>query len=239
MSFEARQAAHNQQNLSDLAATIAQSFASLGVADQGASTTDSPTYVAMTTTGAITAGTTVTAGTNIVATAGSILSGTTITAGSALVATTTVTAGTGVVATTGGVTASAGNIVATLGNITASAGDIAATLGSVAAGTTVTAGTGIVATTGDISATTGDVKVSTGNGFFVNNIKVVTDQQALISPMTITPGAGALPVANGALAVADTATPTVVELLEGIVELKAKQDAILVALKAHGLVASA
>ena len=136
-------------------------------------------------TGALSATTTVTAGTNLVATAGSVSAGTTISA------TTTVTAGTGLIATTGGVLASAGDMVATLGDITADAGNIEATLGSVSAGTTVTAGTGVTATTGDITATHGDVVISTA-----------THGITLPGPVRIITGAGA-PAAGLAVNVGD------------------------------------
>lgn len=88
--------------------------------------------------------------------------------------------------------------------------------------------------TGDVTAG-GYFKAATGKGVKVNNIVVVTDQQAKITPVAITPGSGSLPTANGALSIANTATPTVVELLEGIVELKANIVALQAILTAHGL----
>lgn len=92
---------------------------------------------------AVTATTTVTAGTGITSTTGNI----TATAGE-VVAGTTVTAGTGITATSGNITAATGNVVVTEGDIVASAG-------SITAGTTLTGTTGISATSGNITAGTG------------------------------------------------------------------------------------
>lgn len=63
-------------------------------------------------------------------------------------------------------------------------------------------------------------------GLLVNGTKVVGAQQTL----TITPTSGSLPTPNGAVTIADTTTPTVVELLEYCHELRA-------VLRTHGLVA--
>jgi hypothetical protein len=89
----------------------------------------------------------VTAGTNLVATAGSVTAGTSVAAG------TTVTAGTGITSTTGNITASAGNIVATAGSVSAGT--------TVSATTTVTGGTGVIATTGNVTASAGAVIAAT------------------------------------------------------------------------------
>jgi len=153
-------------------------------------------------TGAIGATTTVTAGTNLIATAGSVAAATTITAGTNLVATagsvtagttmlagTTITAGTGITATTGNIVATAGNlrsvlgnIIATAGNITATLGDVQLTNGNVTFGTT---GTGITffnagtLRTGALHLTYtapagGNVSVVLGDAIGVNEF-VVTD----------------------------------------------------------------
>ena len=45
-----------------------------------------------------------------------------------------------------------------------------------------------------------------------------------LNKITVTATTGSLPTANGAVTIADTATPTVVELLEFCMELKAKID---------------
>jgi hypothetical protein len=96
-------------------------------------------------------------GGNIAATAGSVSAGTTITSGTGLHATAGgVTADAGnIVATLGNVTASAGNIAATLGSV--AAGTTVTAGASVAATTTVTGGTGVIATTGNVTATAGNL----------------------------------------------------------------------------------
>jgi hypothetical protein len=60
---------------------------------------------------------------------------------------------------------------------------------------------------------------------------------AAIPALTVTASAGTLPVANGALTVADAAIPTVGELLEFCVELNAKVNALRAALTAAGITA--
>lgn len=55
---------------------------------------------------------------------------------------------------------------------------------------------------------------------------------AALTAMTVTATTGTLPTPNGSVTIANAATPTVAELLEFCVELKAKQDAIVTALKA-------
>lgn len=49
--------------------------------------------------------------------------------------------------------------------------------------------------------------------------------------LTITATTGTLPTADGSITVADAATPTVAELLEAIVELNAKVEALRTALR--------
>lgn len=53
-----------------------------------------------------------------------------------------------------------------------------------------------------------------------------------LTALTVTATTGTLPTPNGTVTIANAATPTVAELLEFCVELKAKQDAIVTALKA-------
>jgi hypothetical protein len=72
----------------------------------------------------------------------------------------------------------------------------------------------------------------------IKGAQVLGERQSAIASMTITATSGTLPTANGALTIANAATPTVAELQEGIVELLAKQNAILAALRAHGLIAT-
>ena len=55
---------------------------------------------------------------------------------------------------------------------------------------------------------------------------------------TITATAGTLPTANGAVTIANAATPTVAELQEAVVELNAKVSAIIAALEGAGITAA-
>ena len=55
---------------------------------------------------------------------------------------------------------------------------------------------------------------------------------AALAAMTVTATTGSLPTPGGSTTIANTATPTVTELLDFCVELKAKVDAIVTALKA-------
>lgn len=57
-------------------------------------------------------------------------------------------------------------------------------------------------------------------------------QVAALTAMTATATTGSLPTPNGSVTIANAATPTVVELLEFCMELKAKLDAAVTALKA-------
>ncbi|MGM5020192.1 hypothetical protein [Tardiphaga sp. 367_B4_N1_1] len=57
-------------------------------------------------------------------------------------------------------------------------------------------------------------------------------QVTALSAMTVTATTGTLPTPNGAVTIANAATPTVAELLEFCMELKAKLDAAVTALKA-------
>jgi len=60
-------------------------------------------------------------------------------------------------------------------------------------------------------------------------------QAAAITALVVTPTAGSLPTANGAITIANTGTPTVVELLEYCTELKSQLDALLLACKNVGV----
>jgi len=57
-------------------------------------------------------------------------------------------------------------------------------------------------------------------------------QVAALTPMTVTATTGTLPTPGGTTTIANAATPTVAELLDFCMELKAKQDALVTALKA-------
>jgi hypothetical protein len=166
----------------------------------------------ITTTGGISGGT-VTATTgdieattgNIEATAGSVTAGTTVTAGTDITATTgdiTATAG-NIEATAGSVTAgttvTAGtDITATTGNITATAGNIEATNGTVS-GETVTAGVGGVSSDGDFTTTNGSFTTTNGNITASNG--TITAQSLAVGSASIgspvgTPNSGSMMVAN-------------------------------------------
>ena len=55
-----------------------------------------------------------------------------------------------------------------------------------------------------------------------------------IANITTVATTGTLPTANGSVTIADAATPTVAELLEYCVELEAKLEALLSALRTSG-----
>lgn len=57
-------------------------------------------------------------------------------------------------------------------------------------------------------------------------------QVVALSALTVTATTGTLPAAGGSVTIANAATPTVAELLDLCMELKAKQDALVTALKA-------
>jgi hypothetical protein len=65
--------------------------------------------------------------------------------------------------------------------------------------------------------------------------KLIQVKAAAIAALTITPTSGTLPTPNGAVTVADTTTPTVVELLELVVELNAKFNLLRLACQAAGV----
>lgn len=67
---------------------------------------------------------------------------------------------------------------------------------------------------------------------------VLRGASAVVAPITTTATVGELPTADGAVTIADTATPTVTELLEYCVELEAKLEAVLTALNATGITAA-
>lgn len=54
---------------------------------------------------------------------------------------------------------------------------------------------------------------------------------AALAPITVTASAGSLPTPGGTVTIANTATPTVVELLDYCTELKAKLDAVVAGLQ--------
>jgi hypothetical protein len=63
-------------------------------------------------------------------------------------------------------------------------------------------------------------------------------QPAAVANITTTATAGALPTPDGAITIADTATPTVTELLEYCVELETKLEDLLGKLRTVGIIAT-
>lgn len=63
-------------------------------------------------------------------------------------------------------------------------------------------------------------------------------KMAAIANLTVTATAGTLPTADGTVTIANAATPTVAELQEYCVELEAKLEALLAALRTSGALTS-
>lgn len=74
---------------------------------------------------------------------------------------------------------------------------------------------------------------------YVNGKQIASAQATKISDITVTATTGTLPTANGAITIANAATPTVAELQEFCVELNAKMNAVIDALEGAGISASA
>lgn len=70
------------------------------------------------------------------------------------------------------------------------------------------------------------------NTWVNRKVAAKTEVAALTSGPTVTYTSGSAPAVSGALTIANSASPTVAELLDYIVELNAKVDAITAALKA-------
>jgi len=85
---------------------------------------------------------------------------------------------------------------------------------------TLTAGTGI--------------SVTNGSG----SITLAIDSDTAIANITTTATSGTLPTPDGSVTIADASTPTVAELLEYCVELEAKLEAALAALRTVGVIAT-
>lgn len=66
---------------------------------------------------------------------------------------------------------------------------------------------------------------------------LIGDRQSAVADITVTVTSGSEPTPNGALTIADSTTPTVVELLEYCRELRAKVEALADVLQYHGLTA--
>ena len=105
----------------------------------------------------------------------------------------------------------------------------------------------------DVSATS-TKKTTVGEvvGIITGNVDVATNGTATVSGMfggggaqpsaianiTTTATTGTLPTANGSVTIANAAAPTVSELLEYSVELEAKLEAALAALRTLGVIAT-
>ena len=85
---------------------------------------------------------------------------------------------------------------------------------------TLTAGTGI--------------SVTNGSG----TITLAIDSDTAIANITTTATSGTLPTPDGSVTIADASTPTVAELLEYCVELEAKLEGALAALRTVGVIAT-
>ena len=92
--------------------------------------------------------------------------------------------------------------------------------GNTLAKATLTAGTGI--------------SVTNGSG----SITLAIDSDTAIANITTTATSGTLPTPDGSVTIADASTPTVAELLEYCVELEAKLEAALAALRTVGVIAT-
>lgn len=71
-----------------------------------------------------------------------------------------------------------------------------------------------------------------------NGKPLLSTRQALVADIVVTYTAGSAPAASGALTIANSATPTVVELLDFCEELNAKVKALADILEAHGLMSA-
>jgi hypothetical protein len=92
--------------------------------------------------------------------------------------------------------------------------------GNTLAKATLTAGTGI--------------SVTNGSG----TITLAIDSDTAIADITTTATTGTLPTADGSVTIADAASPTNAELLEYCVELEAKLESALAALRTTGVIAT-
>jgi len=95
-----------------------------------------------------------------------------------------------------------------------------------------------VETTGDLDINTGLLRVTSSSsaiGFFS---ATPAAQPIAIADITSTATSGALPTPDGSITIADATTPTVTELLEYCVELEAKIESALAALRTLGLIAT-
>lgn len=86
----------------------------------------------------------------------------------------------------------------------------------------------------------GNVNVVSGKVYKVNGNQVVGARGAAVARISRTATSGSLPTPDGSITIANTATPTVVELLEYCTELEAKLEELTAKFRAatgHGLIA--
>ena len=86
----------------------------------------------------------------------------------------------------------------------------------------------------DDATTAGQLVVAT----FTQEASYVGTRAPAVADLTVTATTGTLPTANGAVVIANTATPTVVELLEYCRELEAKVEELFAGLRGSYLMAS-
>jgi hypothetical protein len=95
-----------------------------------------------------------------------------------------------------------------------------------------------IATTGNLDINTGLLKAEAGTNSIGLFGATPATQPAAIANITTTATTGTLPTANGSVTIADAAAPTVSELLKYSVELEAKLEAALGALRTLGVIAT-
>lgn len=66
----------------------------------------------------------------------------------------------------------------------------------------------------------------------ISGATATKSQVVALTPITVTATTGSLPTPGGTVSIANTATPTVVELLDYCTELNTKLNALIAALKA-------
>ncbi len=95
-----------------------------------------------------------------------------------------------------------------------------------------------IATTGNLDIDTGLLKAVASTNSIGLFGATPAAQPSAIANITTTATTGTLPTANGSVTIADAAAPTVSELLEYSVELDAKLEAALAALRTLGVIAT-
>jgi hypothetical protein len=88
--------------------------------------------------------------------------------------------------------------------------------------------------------TTSGIELPSSHALYINSQQVVGARGAAVTRISRTATSGSLPTADGSIAIANAATPTVVELLEYCTELEAKLEELTAKFRAatgHGLIA--